>query len=189
MPIQSTLTDWLKAIQMKPRHLFGISIFGAVTLLCPDSFATLIGINEFRDGHRSWIGLPTLGAAIFGVIQLIPEYRRKKLEREHRNAVISSLNTLSDEEWVMIAYCMEHSQQTIALHISDRVANALVARGLLMKFAGHAAANSWPFTIPKFLWEHLLSNRESFLGNAPLPAEEIKAGFVKLHSDIRKFDY
>jgi hypothetical protein len=185
----SVWPDWLKVMQLKPRFLFGILLLGILILFMPLGLANTLGIGDIRNSLRPWIGLGTLSAFSFWLIQLIPKYQYFRRSRRYRAEMIRSLKSISPEEWILLAYCLERNQQTITLSIVDRYAGSLVARGILERAGGIGNQLAWPYTIPTYLWAHLLTNREQFLANAPFPESEVESRLRGLHQHICRHDF
>lgn len=181
--------DWLKAIQLKPRFLFGIWLLGMLVIFLPDSLAMSFGIVEARIALQPWIGLGTLAAFSFWVIQLIPSLSSYWRKRKFKRQIIRALDFTSPEEWVLLAYCLRQNQQTITLSLVDRAAGSLTARGILEPAGGVGNQLAWPYTIPTFLWKHLLKNRERFLATAPFPPDEVRVRLLDLHERIHQHDF
>jgi hypothetical protein len=182
-------SDWLKAIQLKPRFLFGIWLLGTLVLFLPENVAARFGIVEARIALQPWIGLGTLAAFSFWVIQLIPSLSDYWLKRKFKRQIIRALDFMSPEEWVLLAYCLKQNQQTVTLSLVDRAAGSLTARGILDRAGGVGNQLAWPYTIPTFLWKHLLKNRERFFAAAPFPSDEIDAHLLGLHQHIHRHHF
>lgn len=182
-------SDWLKAIQLKPRFLFGIWFLGMLVLFLPDFVAARFGIVEARIALQPWIGLGTLAAFSFWVIQLIPSLSSYWRKLKVRRQIIRALDFTSPEEWVLLAYCLKQNQQTVTLSLVDRAAKSLAARGILEPAGGVGNQLAWPYTIPTFLWIHLLKNRECFFATAPFPPDEIEARLLGLHQHIHRHHF
>lgn len=183
----TTWTDWLKVIELKPRFLFAIWLVGSLVIFLPEPVAERLGTQEIRETLSPWLGLGTLAAFSFWLVQLIPLYREIRARQRYRAAAIRALDSISPEEWVLVAYCLKQNQQTITLSMIDREACSLEARGLLQRADGIGNRLSWPYTIPTFLWEHLLTNRGQFMGKAPFPRAEVEARLLGLHQHIHRY--
>lgn len=181
-------SGWLKAIQLKPRFLFGLWLLGAIILFLPDAVAESFGIRDIRQSFRGWIGIGTLAAFAFWCVQLIPFYRAKRNTKNLRERVVRSLGSLSQEEWLLLAYCSNRNQRTIPLEITHRAANALVAKGILIRASGVGDSLAWPFTIPEFLWEHLKTNPEAIFNGVDPNASQLQARFQEIEAHIRRHD-
>jgi hypothetical protein len=123
--------DWLKVIQLQPRFLFGLWVFGALLLFLPPHAATSLGVVTIRDHYRPWIGLGTLGAFAFWLVQLLPAMSRRLSSSKYQATVLKNLNGLTREERFQLAYCIHRGQRTLYLRITDAAAQSLRNKGLL----------------------------------------------------------
>ncbi len=185
----SAWPDWLKVIQLKPRFLFGLWLCGALILFLPDTAANALGMHIIRQTYRGWIGLGTLAAFSFWLVQLIPLYHGKRRAKKIRAQIIGSLNSLSPEEWLLIAYCLERNQQTLTLEITHRAAGALSAKGIFVRSAGIGNQLAWPYTIPDFLWHYLTANRHVIFNGIEPSDPQLQAKFEEIEGHIRRHDY
>lgn len=153
--------DWLKVIQLKPRFLFALGILGMLILFLPTNLADNFGINEIRRNYRGYIGLATLAAFSLWIAQLVPSfqtlYRRRKLRKE----ILSSLDSLSQNERHLLAYCVYQGQRTIPLPMTNSTAASLRQKGIPEQAGGTGSALAWPYTIPSFVWKYLTSHRST----------------------------
>ena len=65
----------LNAIQLKPRHLFGVFLIGLVLALFPRSWADALGVWTIIGPIRGWLALAAVVAFCFWVVQLVPVAR------------------------------------------------------------------------------------------------------------------
>lgn len=164
--------DWLKAIQLKPRYLFGIFIFGFLLLWLPDEQANLFGIKFFREEFRGWVGAGTLGAFCFWMVALIPQINKKWEIKKEKTSVLNSLKSLNREEHQIISYCLRRGQRSVNLDlIWQPWHSSLSQKGLLSQAAGYGDQQNWSFTIPDFVWNYLQKNREEYLAKFDHPDE------------------
>jgi len=165
--------DWLKVIQLKSKHLFGLTLLGGLILFLPERYAQNFGITDFRDSYRPWIGFPTLGFAVFFLIQFISErrtyYSSKKRISKAQEEVINSLNYIPFESWIIVAYCLRHRRQTITLKLNHL--------GIMEKAQETHSVLAWPYKIPSFLWSYLLKYEDEFFNRYPLLEEELRYQF------------
>lgn len=183
----TSLSDWLKAIQLKPRFLFGLWLLGSLILFLPIEILDPLGISSSRATLQPWLGFGTLAAFAFWIVQLIPIAQSARALRRQREEMIRSLDSLSPEEWVLLAYCLEQNQQTVALSVADIHGGTLAARGLLIRQGGTGNITAWPHTIPGFIWEHLRANKAVFLASHPFGStDEAEARIMGLHHHIMR---
>jgi hypothetical protein len=180
--------DWLKVIQLKPRFLFGIWLIGALILFSSNGFADELGIKTIRENYRGWIGIGTLAAFAFWLVQLIPEYRAARNVKRMRDETIHSISSLASEERLLLALCLNRNQQTITLEITHRAAGALVAKNMLIMASGVGNQLAWPFTIPDFLWHYIRAKPQSIYAGMDPNDFELQAAFRRIESHVRRWD-
>ena len=104
--------------------------------------------------------------------------------------IVESVRELSIEEWLLLAYCVQRNQQTIALDVVHPAAGALVAKGLLARSGSINDGAAWPYTVPQFIWEHLQERPRLLFeirGIAPDDAE-LETNLGRLDKYLMKFD-
>ncbi|MFQ5752314.1 MAG: super-infection exclusion protein B [bacterium] len=161
--------DWLKAIQLKPRFLFGLFILGVVILKVPDSYAKIFGITDLLNQYRGWIGVGTLAALCFWFVQLWPWLWKQINSRKRKSNILKNINNLTEKEHRILAYCLTRNERTINLDIINPEGLSLCNKGLLAKAQGVGDMLEWPYTMPSFVWDHLQDIREEFLGRFSHP--------------------
>ncbi len=181
----SVWPDWLKVIQLQPRFLFGLCVLGALLLFLPAHAATALGIVEIRDHYRPWIGLGTLSAFAFWIVQLIPGITRIRSERKYRAAVLKNLAGLTGEERFQLAYCIHRGQRTMYLRLIDSAAQSLCSKGLLVP-GDRGSILSLPFTIPLFAWDHIRANPNTILRESEWKRSDLLAAFERFEADIQR---
>ncbi len=169
--------DLLKAIQLKPRYLFGVFSLGILILFLHEDFAKTFGLFQLRESYRGYIGFGTLAAFVFWLIQISAKWlenvkgNKRKFERQEE--VLQNLKTLSDNEELIIIYCFYNGQTTIFLNVTSAEANSLCAKGLLQLGAKQGHMLNYPFTIPSFVWTHINVFRPDFLSDSALENPEL----------------
>jgi len=177
--------DWLKAIQLKPRFLFGFWLLGSLLLLLPTRFADVMGITTLRNQYRGWIGLATLAAFAFWLVQLIPAIRATKHGKQFRDAVLNSLNGLTGQERFLLAYCIHTNQRTVYLKLTDSAGQSLCNQGLLEKAGGTGSMLTWPHTMPMFVWAYIRKNPKVLLSDADWRSAELLEAFKQFEGHTR----
>jgi hypothetical protein len=159
------LPDWLKIFELKPRFLFAIWVIGALFLYLPVQTKDTIGITEFITTYRTFIGIATIVAFVLWIIQLEPwEIIFDLLNEKRFNKEFSAkIDDLSDEERILLAYCIARKKQTIHLTVNHSVATSLRAKGFLNYIDGIFNSHSTPFTIPSFVWKELQNHKNELL--------------------------
>lgn len=184
----SAWADWLKAIQLKPRFLFGLFFLGVVVLGMPDCWSDFLGFACIRHQYRGLISVGTIAAFVFWVVQLVPVIRQRIRTARARKQVIASIDSLAMEERLLLAYCIARGQRTVTLELTDRVAQALATKGLLVRATGTSSILAWPFTIVDFVWEYLNDNPGRLFGDSPPTTQQQLAFFQRMDEHIHRHD-
>jgi len=184
----AVFSDLLKAIQLKPRFLFGLWLVGMILLFFPDGWATKFGFRGIIQNYRGWIGLGTIVVFAFWLVQLVPSFLQARAVKRYRQNVIKSLSALSNDEWLLLAFCVIRNQRTLTLEITHGAANALEAKRLLNKASGVGNKMAWPYTIPDFVWEYLSRNPRILFPYNEHELPQVQAQFAQLEAYMCRHD-
>jgi hypothetical protein len=185
----SMWSDLLKVIQLKPRYLFGLWLLGTVLLVLPTRLAVHFGVVDFRDHYRSWIGLLTLGAFSFWLVQLVPAAQRKRAQSKWKKGVLKNLGGLSPQERFVLAYCVHRGQRTVYLRVIEPAATSLCHKGLMLSASGSGSMLAWPYTIPDFVWDYIRTNRLAVLPEKDWNDRELYSQFEAFERDMQRRFY
>jgi hypothetical protein len=162
---------WIQWAEKLPtRYVIGI---GAVTggLLYSARYrpalSDAVGMTAWVNQHRFWFGVVFLVSAVLllGHIgtffhQIGAGKREAKAAAEAEQAALKQLLYLSHDEWRILLCCLSSQQQTIPLSMLNRrqmsAATAMYNKGLLIPSMGYVVGDI-PYTVPTYVWEHLLS--------------------------------
>ena len=175
-------------LQLKPRFLFGIWLVGLMLLFFPDEWATKFGFRNIVENYRGWIGLGTIVAFAFWLVQLVPFWQQERAVKRYKMKVLQSLSSLSFDELFLLAFCVNRSQRTLTLEVTHRAANALKAKGLLEMASGNGNITAWAYTVPDFVWEHLCKNPQILFPKSENEQPQVQARFDELESYMRRHD-
>ncbi|MDD5236303.1 MAG: super-infection exclusion protein B [Candidatus Omnitrophica bacterium] len=152
--------DWfdsfIKVINLKPRYLLGLCLVGIILLLAPVQLTQLLGIDKFLVRFKGLIAVITVFAFVFFLVQSFQGPRIRYVNWRYQKKVIKELSFLSSREREIFAYCLKNNQKSIILRVDDPVARALEDKGLLTKPEGWGDIRQWPWSIPQFVWDHIL---------------------------------
>lgn len=181
--------EWLKIFQLKPRFLFGVCALGLIILFSPDFVLQIFGIKLFHDSFRGLIGLITLIALVFWIIQLIPSFSSWRRTNKARARILESLDSLSIEERLLLMYCLHRNQQTISLEVIHRDATALTSKGIFVMASGVNDQLAWPFNVPNWLWKEIKANPALVFKGLDPASAAIQNRFQQLTNHIRRHDF
>lgn len=183
------MIDWLKAIQLKPRFLFGAFLLTALLLFAPPELLNKLGLSIQGTSWQPYVGLVCLGCFILWLIQTIPSINAWRYQRNNQQLVIDRLSSLSLGEWTILWYCLDKNQQTVGLSATDKIATSLASKGILYVPAGQYSILAYPYSIPDFLWNYLIKNKERIFNKIPLEESEVRARVLGLEQHIHRHDY
>jgi hypothetical protein len=154
-------SDLLKIFDLKPRFFFAIGLIGALTLFLPQQIKDTLGITQLVDTYRSIVGTVTLISFVLWIVQLQPWKLILGLieKRNFKKEFVNKLADLSDNERILLAYCVSRRKQTIHLNMMHAVATALRAKGFLGYVEGGVYVTSMPFSIYPHVWKELINHK------------------------------
>ena len=155
MSFWSWLPDWVKTVRVRARYLFGVWCLGLLVLALPQWGAEFFGVTDFREVARPYVGVITLAAFVFWIIALVPWFQTRRRTREYLETTLANFKTLSEDERLVMAYCVYREQRTVLLPAIEPVALSLCSKGLLDQMEGHGNIAAWPFTVPEHVWDAL----------------------------------
>jgi hypothetical protein len=166
----------VKAVQLKPRYLFGIALAGfVVALLLPDSLSDYLGMTTVLSVGRGWVSLAAILAFCLGIVQLFPSVQEWWCARKHRAIMLAQLDSLSKEEKLLLAYCVSRKRRTLLLDLNSTPANVaagLSQKGLMQPAMGTQNIFAWPHTVPTFVWEEIVVRYADFMNPQSAAAVE-----------------
>jgi hypothetical protein len=184
----SPIGDWLKILELKPRHIFGALLFLGILIFVPKNLAEKLGIFAFRQTIDLYLGVAFIGLFCLWLVQIYPILQNKFLTKHYQKAILGKLETLSQDEWLLLTYCLEKHQQTVSLEFTDRDATALATKGLLKRPSGSFDVLAWPFMVPDYVWKELLNQRESFVSRYTFEPGQFEYLLKNIDNRIHRHD-
>jgi hypothetical protein len=158
-----------KLLKLSPRYLAGICFTASMILFAPVKLTDKLGVSEFADDYRFWIGVVFLlssGLLIAAVVSrpanLISILVRDKL---WRSKIQGYLKTLTEEEKQILRFYFLEETKTNYLRVSNGVAQGLVAHGIICQVATLGSAiDGHAFNITDAAWDYLHEHRNLLEG-------------------------
>jgi hypothetical protein len=152
-------------IKLQPKYLIGISIATGVLLFGTDTVVLKgIGLVEFTDKYRVWIGVTFLIVTSLLVAHFVDDIRKlisgKRTERQVLAYGKKYLKALTPDEKKILKKYIEENTKTQNLNYTDGTvqelnnANIIYMSSSLSKF--HTI---FPFNIQPWAWEYLNKNK------------------------------
>ncbi len=164
-----SLQHILEALKLAPRYLAAIGLFCGVLLLLPDSFTNGLGIHDFAQHNRQWLGITFIGTlsllAVSAVVKASDKIRNRTRRSKAREQTLKQLHNLTEEEKQILRFYVAKQSKTNVLRVDDGVVNGLTAGGII-----HLAARQgniiegFAHNIDEFAWEYLNEHIELLEG-------------------------
>jgi len=177
--------DLIKLLQLKPRYWWGIGVFGCMVLFLPEKIASTFGIESFRTNFRPYVGPATLAAFVLWIVSLIPRWSARRAEKQDKSDVLKCLESLSPDEWLLLAYCVDRGRRTLSLPLTNPPALALSSKGLFESPSGTTSILRHPYSIPNFVWEHLRRNPRRYFPQLFPKTRKVEELFESLEDKLR----
>ncbi len=187
------IESFFKLIQLPARYSFGLASLGYFILFAPVKIAQQMGIEVLRESYRTEIGLFSMIMTTLWIIQMVRwinlTVNTWLLRRRLKDQLISELDSLSPESWLVVAYCLTKNERSVNFDITDPLIGPLRAVGILEMTSGVHDQTHWPFRIPLAFWKYLQKNKEQFFANSPYPKKELNQRLRELHQRITRYDW
>jgi hypothetical protein len=134
-----TLEHIMDALRLAPRYLVAVGIFCGFFLFLPEQTARQIGIFDFSQHYRQWIGVTFLAAislvAVTGSLEVITFIRELIARKNREKRMCQALHRLTEEEKQILRFYYAMQSKTNTLRTDDGVVNGLVAKGIIHRAA------------------------------------------------------
>jgi len=158
----SSVADWLKAVDIKPRYFFGIAAIGLLLLFLPENIANRFGVCELRSEYGGWIGAGTIAAMVFWMVQLLPLLSEGLARRKSNQKLIRELLELPDAEWFLLAYCLERNKRRFWFDPDAPIIDALHIKDMIRPIATYSGMRKHQYTIPDGIWKYMFFHKGQF---------------------------
>ena len=154
------LTEWFRQPQ---RILWGAVVVLGLLLWGPDLFVTGLGLREWIDDNRPFIGiafLATLMPALGNALHFVWEQGQREWRRRMsiRAAVVRLRDLTEDEKAVLRGY-IENNSRTRNLEMNDGVTSSLVSAGIIYQASKVSRGLLWfPYNVQQWSWDYLREN-------------------------------
>jgi hypothetical protein len=164
-----TLEHIMGAIKLAPRYLVAIGIFCGFFLFLPEQTARHLGIFDFAQNHRQWIGVAFLASislvAVTGSLEVSTLIRKLIARRKIEKRMFQALRSLTEEEKQILRYYYATQSKTNTLRTDDGVVNGLVSKGIIHRAASLGnILEGFAHNINERAWEVLHENPDLLEG-------------------------
>lgn len=163
--VKSSL-DFLK---LAPRYLLAIAIVAGTLLFSPGAWLGKIGLQEFADDHRPWLGLAFLVSTTLWIVAITVSTWKaigiKLFRRSVQKNVVRKLSSLTEGEKQILRYYLANDTQANMLKVDDGVVQGLVANRIIYRSTSMGnILEGFAHNITDFAWNHLHANPDLLKG-------------------------
>ena len=158
----SKITEWLN---LKPRFWFGTLLLTSALLFLPSEALDKLGLKDFRDAQKTWIGFVFLGSTVllgsYAAEEVWITGKKAYLERRKLKSWHNQMVDLSPPEKLVLREYIENKETTRYFEISNGIVNGLVAKKILYCASNIGAYyKSFPFNLQPWAWKYLNEHPE-----------------------------
>lgn len=162
----SKLVEWIK---LSPKYLLPISLVSGFLLLANEKLLQSVGLDEFVNVFRAWIGIIFLLASALLVVDVgYGIFTRLSLVyknlRTRRNRFERLRNSTSEEKDILLSFLLEDTR-TQYFAYKDGVVLGLKLEGILYEPSNVGDLGRWPFNIQPWAWKMLRENTKEIFSN------------------------
>jgi hypothetical protein len=151
---------FLDFLKLTPRYLIVLGITAAMLLFGGEKFLNHIGVYQFAQDYRSWIGIIFLLSSALLVIAIPIKITKwiKQLwnKRKFYQRITQRLNGLTEDEKQILRFYIGRQTKTNVLDFRDGIVQGLVSHGIIHQAA--SAGNlieGFAYNISEFAWDYL----------------------------------
>jgi hypothetical protein len=165
-----TLQHILEVLKLAPRYLAAIGLFCGFLLLVPASIANGLGVHDFTQSYRTWLGIALIATlsllAVNGCVTVCDVIRNRMRRATAYQRKLTRLHGLTEEEKQILRYYIAKQSKTNVLRIDDGIVNGLRADGIIHLAARQGdIVEGFAHNIDEAAWEYLNEHEELLEGS------------------------
>lgn len=129
----------LQILKLAPRYLIAAAVFSAFFLLSPEGLLKKLGLFDFAQSNRPWLGITMIASfAIVGVglaADVWHKIKRWWWKRRQYFRITQRLHRLTEDEKQILRFYFAQNTRANTLSIEDGVVQGLVAEGIIYRSA------------------------------------------------------
>lgn len=164
------MAEWheLAKLALRPRYAFCVWVTSLLILLVP--LPEFLQIGKIQQDYGTYIGIGAVFAFIVWAVEIVifggERVGEKLATRKKKRDILDNLDSLSSDELFLLARALFLGIQTVSWRTDHDEVSSLVAKGLLEKVPHESTYGSKPYTIPRFVWTHLLRHKTAIIERA-----------------------
>jgi hypothetical protein len=164
MGLETLVSAFLELFKQTPKVFFALALVGFLVLFLPNSVVETIGLLEFREQYKGYIGIITLicSSLLLGHVGSIA-YKQIVL----RISFWRTMRDLSLEEKIALKPYISNDDATRSFIIGDGIANGLTAKKILYRASNVGTyGNRFAFNLQPWARRYL-RRRKKFFKDVP----------------------
>jgi len=158
--VSEIATTALELLKLAPRYLAALAVACGVLLFAGDEALDLLGLREFTENNRHWIGLAFLASAAIALVdgakEVVGWVTNRFTSAKLAKIRLKRLNSLTEEEKQILRYYIAKQTRTNSLRIQDGVVQGLVTAGIIYQSGSLGDLHSgFSHNISEFAWKYL----------------------------------
>ena len=153
----------LEALKLAPRYLIAIGIGAGFLLFGSEGFLVKLGLKQFTEDNRAWLGLAFVSTislfSIYVVSEVIAFFGRKIKKRKLLKGVRNRLHSLTEDEKQILRYYFAKGTRSNPLRVDDGVVQGLAANGIIYRSANMGnVLEGFAHNISDYVWDYIHQN-------------------------------
>ncbi len=155
-----TLEQFIQVLKLAPRYLLAVIVFCGVLLFVEDDIAKTLGIYNFTQNYRQWLGIALIATSSLVIIdwsiKISMVIRDIAFRIKRKKSILKSLHSLTEEEKQILRYYLCKQSKSNVLRIDDGIVNGLVAKGIIFRAANQGnLVEGFAHNINQLAWDYL----------------------------------
>lgn len=160
----------LELIKLSPKYLFGISIVSGLLLFTEDIFIVKLGIQQFVNQNRSYIGVIFLISLVFTITEFLlnsmKSIKNKYIRYKKRRIAIERLRNLTIEEKQILGDYIFNVTRTRNLPVENGLVQELVRYQILYRSSNIGSfVEGFSFNMQPWAWKYLNKHKKLLLSH------------------------
>lgn len=155
-----TVEQFTQVLKLAPRYLVAVIVFCSVLLFVEDDIAKILGVYNFTQNYRQWLGIALVGTSSLVIIdwsiKISTVIRNRVLRVKKEKSILQSLHSLTEEEKQILRYYFAKQSKSNVLRVDDGIVNGLVAKGVIFRAASQGnLVEGFAHNINELVWNYL----------------------------------
>lgn len=164
------VANWREIIELGLRPRYSFCVWLTCILILGVPFPAVLRLDEIRTRYAAYLTATALFTFIVWVVELVlfrwNSFVANRIASIQRREVIAQLDSLSPDELFLLARAVILNVQTVRWKSDHDEVHSLVAKGLITPVPHDGTFGSKPYTVPRFVWAHLVAEKSAFLERA-----------------------